>query len=208
MICKRVSLSLIGLLVSCILTLMLGLGMAIPAFATGCVEDGVTTCSYVLGGGSLSSTRGSVTMSPSTLSGSDQTLTIALPVDVTDQDGLGWAVQVGLTPFSSSSHTLPTTLNVALSGSCDSGSSCSLPDGTTPSPGVSNTLTSTRGTITAAGSLPTAVTVLNTAANGSFFFGMGSMTITTTLTASMLAKNTYAGTYTGIIDVTVVSGPH
>ncbi len=208
MLRKRWHFSLAGLALSLVLTLVLGLSAALPAFATGCVEDGATTCNYTLSGGSLSSTRGSVTMTPSSLNGSDQTLTITLPVDVTDQDGLGWAVQVGLTPFASSSHTLPADLHVAIQGECDSGSTCSLPDGTAPSSGVSNTLTPVISSITAAGSTPTAATVLNTAANGSFYYGMGSMTITTTLTASLLAKNTYAGTYAGIIDVTVVSGPH
>jgi|SRR5579859_1382931 len=208
MIRQRLTLSLIGLLLSLVLTCGLGLSGALPAFATGCQEDGSTTCFYTLSGGTLSSARGSVTLSPSSLNGSDQTMTITLPIDVADQDGLGWAVQVGLTPFSNASHTLPTLFNVALTGACDTGSTCSLPDGTTPGSGTSNSLTPVITTLTASGSTPSAATVLNTAANGSVFFGMGSMTITTTLTAALLAKNTYAGTYSGKILVQVVSGPH
>jgi hypothetical protein len=205
MLPKRWNLSLVGLMGSCVLAMLLAFSTALPALATGCLEDGTTTCVYTLGGGALSSSRGIVTLAPTSLDGSDQTWTLTLPVDVTNQNGTGWLVQVGLTQFSNPNHTLPTVLGVALTGQCDAGSSCSLPNGAMPPPGMTIPLPPSIPTMIAAGSTPTGTTVIVTAPNGPFFFGMGSMTITTTLTASMFAKDTYAGTYTGLLLVSVAT---
>jgi hypothetical protein len=198
--------SLIGLVVSSVLMLLLMLSTAGPAFATGCAEDG-TTCAYTLSGGALSPTYSGVTLAPSSLNGQDQTLTLTLPVDIIDQDGNGWTIQAGLTPFISGNNTLPTVLNVSMTGACDTGSSCSLPDGTAPSGTSPVPLTPDVSTLTAAGSSPTLTVLISTLGNGSAYYGMGSMTITTTLTAALLAKDTYAGTYTGKIELSVVSTP-
>ncbi|HLX40788.1 MAG TPA: hypothetical protein VKR42_09650 [Ktedonobacteraceae bacterium] len=198
--------SLVGLLLSSVLMLLLMLSTAGPAFATGCAEDG-STCTYTLTGGALAPTYGSVTLAPGALNGQDQTLTITMPVAIIDQDGNGWNIQAGLTPFISGGNTLPTVLNVSMTGACASGSSCSLPDGTAPSGTSAVSLTPGASTLTAAGSTPTLSVLISTAANGSAYYGMGSMTITTTLTASLLARNTYAGTYSGKIELSVISGP-
>lgn len=198
--------SVIALLVSSVLMLLLALSTAGPAFATGCAED-ASTCSYTLSGGALAPTYNSVTLAPSSLNGQDQTLTITMPVAIIDQDGNGWNIQAGLTPFTSGTYTLPTVLNVSMTGACATGSSCSLPDGIAPSGTTAVSLTPDVSTLTAAGSTPTLSVLVSTAANGTAYYGMGSMTITTTLTAALLAKNTYAGTYTGKIELSVVSGP-
>ena len=198
--------SLIALLVSSVLMLLLALSTAGPAFAIGCAENG-TTCTYSLSGGALSPTYGSVTLAPGVLNGQDQTLTITMPVNIIDQDGNGWNIQAGLTPFTSGVYTLPTVLNVSMTGACASGSSCSLPDGTAPSGTTAVPLTPDVSTLTASGSTPTLSVLISTALNGTAYYGMGSMTITTTLTATLLAKNTYAGTYTGKIELSVISGP-
>jgi hypothetical protein len=197
--------SLIGLAVSSVLMLLLTL-TAVPAFATGCAEDG-STCTYTLSGGVLSPTYDSVTLAPSSLNGLDQTLTITMPVGIIDQEGDYWNIQAGLTPFTNGIFTLPTELNVGMTGACASGSSCSLPDGTAPSGTNTVSLTPDVSTLTAAGSTPTLSVLISTAANGVAYYGMGSMMITTTLTASLLAKNTYAGAYTGKIELSVISGP-
>ncbi len=206
----RFALSFIEVVMSSTLIMLLVLSTATPVLAVGCTADGVTTCSYDLSGEGLTPVYGTVTVSPITLNGKDQTLTITLPVDITDQDGAGWNIQVAMQPFVSGAHELPTMMSVAITGACDSGSSCSLPNGATPSPGTPVALTPSTLSITAQNGTPAAhlARVISTASNGSgAYYGMGSMTMTATLTATLLAKNTYAGTYSSTILVSVVSGP-
>lgn len=198
--------SFIGLVVGSVLMLLLTLSTAIPAFATGCAEN-ATTCTYTLSGAALSPTYDSVTLAPNALNGLDQTLTITMPVDIIDQNGDYWNIEAGLTPFTTGTYTLPTVLTVSMTGACASGSSCSLPDGQTPDGTSAVSLVPDVSTLTAVGSTPSMSELISTAANGTAFYGMGSMAITTTLTATLLAKNTYGGVYTGKIELSVNSGP-
>ena len=208
MLLKKWKISSIGLVVSGTLMLLMVLSTAVPAFATGCSDSG-SACNYTLTGASLAPTYANITIVPTSLNGNDQTLTITLPVDIVSQNGQSWYMQVGMTPFVGTNHTLPTALNVAMTGECDSGSTCSLPDGAAPSPATTATLTPALPSITAAGSgsSPTLNTVITTSENGSsgFFYGMGSMTMTTTLTTTLPAKSTYPDIYQSYLEVTVVS---
>ncbi len=194
MFLKKWKISFIGLLISSTLMLLMVLSTAVPAFATGCSDSG-STCNYTLAGASLAPTYANITIVPTSLNGNDQMLTITLPVDIVSQNGQSWYMQVGMTPFVGINHTLPTTLDVAMSGECDNGSTCSLPDGSTPEPSTSTPLTPALPSITAAGSgsSPTLNTLITTSENGSSgsYYGMGSMTLTTTLTTALLAKSTY-----------------
>ena len=208
MFLKKWKYSSIGLLLSGPLILLMALSTAVPAFATGCSDSG-NSCNYTLTGASLTPTYQNISIIPTSLNGNDQTLTITLPVDIVSQNGQSWYMQVGMTPFIGVHHTLPTTLNVAMTGGCDSGSTCSLPDGSTPSPSTEATLTPALPSITAAGSgsSPTMNTVITTSEDGSSgsFYGMGTMTLTTTLTATLTAKSTYPDTYQSYLEVTVIA---
>jgi hypothetical protein len=205
---KKWKLSSIGLVMGGILMLLMVLSTAVPAFATGCSDSG-STCNYTLEGASLAPTYANITIVPTSLNGNDQTLTITLPVDIVSQNGQSWYMQLGMTPFVGESHTLPTTLGVAMSGECDSGSTCSLPDGSTPEPSTSMPLTPALPSITAAGSgsSPTMNTLITTSESGTpgAYYGMGSMTLMTTLTTALLAKSTYPDVYQSYLEVTVVA---
>lgn len=208
MLLKKWQISSIGLGISGILMLLLVFSTAIPAFANGCDDNG-SSCNYTLTGASLTPTYQNITIVPTSLNGNDQTLTITLPIDIVSQNGQSWYMQVGMTPFTGANHTLPTTLNVAMTGECDDGSTCSLPDGSTPEPSTPVTLTPSLPSITAAGTegIPTLNTVITTSENGSsgFYYGMGAMMLTTTLTTALLAKSTYPDTYQSNLAVTVVA---
>jgi len=203
---KKWQISSIGLVMSGVL-LLLVLGTA-PVFATGCSDSG-SSCDYTLSGAPLTPTYQNITIVPTTLNGNDQVLTIAVPIDIVSQNGQSWHLQVGMTPFTGVHHTLPTTLSVAMSGECDNGSTCSLPDGSVPGPSATAVLSPVLPSITAAGSgsSPTLNTVITTSENGSsgFYYGMGSMTLTTTLTTTLFAKSTYPDVYQSYLEVTVVA---
>ena len=208
MLLKKWQISSIGLLISGTLMLLMIFSTAVPAFATDCSDSG-NFCIYTLTGASLAPTYANITIVPTSLNGNDQTLTITLPVNIVSQNGQSWYMQVGMTPFIGLNHTLPTTLNVAMTGECDTGSTCSLPDGSTPSPSTTVSLSPTVPSITAAGSgsSPAMNTLITTSENGSpgFYYGMGTMTLTTMLTATLAAKSTYPDTYQSYLEVAVVA---
>lgn len=202
--------SFIGLLVSSTLLslLLLSSGAARSAFASGCLQRSAicpTTSRHPL---VIPFTKEAVAISPSTLNGLDKTMTKQLPVDVLGaQNGFEWHVQVGLTQLSNANHALPSSWSVALTGLCDNdifnGGICQMPDCRILSAGQSEPLTPLVSTITASGRTPSLTSVLSSNLCGSGF----DMTITTTLSAPLLAKNTYVGTYTGLFNLTVIDGP-
>ena len=159
----------------------------------------------------LTPTYGTVTLSPTSLNGSNQTLTITIPVQVLISSATAWHLQIGLTPLASGSYTLPTSLHVGLTGTCNAFNDhnyCAwyiFNNGVCYHIGLNAHITaySSITSITASGSSPGPVTVYEDSAGCT----SGTITFTTTLTATLLAKNTYAGIYSDEIQASVIAGP-
>lgn len=177
------------------LILTMTIGGAIAAFA-----DSGTPATVSVIGGSLSETGPtSVSATPVTLTGDDQTTSYALGLTVTDPrgTGAGWNLTITSTLFDTGTHQLASTASSILTApsvTCSGvGGNC-----TSPSNGVTYALAIPAGSPTP----PTAVKFFNAAANS----GLGKFTITPVVTVS-IPGNTYAGTYTSTVSVAVVSGP-
>ena len=180
-----------------ILTMAIG-GSAIAAFA-----DSGTGATVAVSGGNLSeSGPSSVSATPLTLNGDDQTTTYALGLTVTDARGnaAGWNLTITSTTFTgtaSSSNQLSNTasnINATPTVACISGGGhCTNPD--------DSAITYPVG-VPAGTTAPTAVKFFDAKANT----GLGKFTITPTVTVSIPA-NTIADTYTSTVSVAVVSGP-
>jgi hypothetical protein len=215
MFLKERNRSFTSLLLSSALLLLLAFNAAQPAFASGCNQDNAFCASTSTLNPHVTSTNGTVTFSPTSLNGLNETLSIAIPVDVSSDATSSWTVQIGMTPLTNADHTLPTTLHVAVMDVCNSGypggPSVCFPPGIWPSclpalsSGASTSIVPSVSALTAAGSTPSPVTVINSPLSD--LCGIGVMTFTTTLTATLLAKDTYAGTYSCLLELTVVSGP-
>jgi len=102
--------------------------LAGSALLPGSSQAAVTTASVTLHGGGLSFVNGTpastLSFPATTLNGTNQTVTAALPFDVSDAtgSGAGWNVSATSTRFTSGSHTLPadaTTIQAAPSLVCD-----------------------------------------------------------------------------------------
>jgi hypothetical protein len=206
---NRWTLSYIILVVGSIL--LLALYPAIPTFAASSSLYGSRASSRLNHADSLTTTYGTATISPTSLNGLDQTLTVTIPIEVVITSGTNWQMQIGLTPLASANNTLPTSLNVGLTGYCNafndhpycgwhsySSSSCSLFGTGFPSRALSSI-----ASITASGSAPSPVTVYDDSTGCT----TGNITFTTSLTASLLARNTYSGAYTNEIQANVIAGP-
>ncbi len=178
-----------------ILAMALG-GSAIAAFA----DSGTGATVAVSAGNLTESGPTSVSATPVTLSGDDQTTTYTLGLTVTDArgNGAGWNLTITSTTFTgvNPANTLSTSassINAAPSVSCISGGGhCTSPN---------NAVTYPVG-VPAGSPAPTAVKFFNSAAST----GLGKFTITPTVTISIPA-NTYADTYSSTVSVAVVSGP-
>jgi hypothetical protein len=176
-----------------ILVMALG-GSAVAAFA-----DSSTGATVVVNAGNLSETGPtSVSATPVTLTGDDQTTTYSLGLTVTDArgNGAGWNLTITSTTFTSGSNSLSTaasSINAAPTVACSgSGGHCTNPN---------NGITYPMG-VPAGATAPNPVKFFDAAANT----GLGKFTITPTVTLSIPA-NTLAGTYSSTVSVAVVSGP-
>lgn len=190
--------------------MLLVLYPAIPTFAaSSSLYDG--NASYRLNhADTLSTTYGTATISPTSLNGLNQTLTVTIPVEVLIDSGTDWHMQIGLTPLASANHTLPTSLNLGLSGDCNGFNDqnycawhsydnvCDHIAAGYPFYAYPSTTS-----ITASGSTPVPVTVYDDSTGCT----TGDITFTTSLTATLLAKDTYSGTYADEIQANVIAGP-
>lgn len=205
---NRWTLSYIVLVLSSIVLLVLY--PAIPTFAASSSLNGGNASHRLNHPDTFTTTYGTATISPTSLTGLNQTLNITIPIEVATDDSSNWQMQIGLTPMVSASHTLPTSLNVGLIGTCNSsgfggcnwivnnsGGCLFFNSGDVSS--AYNSATS----IIASGSTPSMITVYSDNEECTY----GDITFTTSLTASLLAKDTYSGTYTDEIEANVISGP-
>jgi hypothetical protein len=133
-----------------------------------------------------------------TLSGTDQSKTYTLPITNTDATGAGngWNMTITSTQFTTGGptpYTLPTTASTitGVTASCAHGT-C-----TPPSNAITYSLVVPAGSIA-----PTAVKIFNAAANT----GMGQFIIIPTISVAIPASS-YAGIYSCIITLAIVSGP-
>jgi hypothetical protein len=147
-------------------------------------------------GGAVSLTPpASITYPGTTLTGKDQTTTIASAFTANDQtnSGTGWKVSGTSTTFTNGARTLPTTATQITAASATSASqNCSLPVNSVGYP----------VTLPAAATAPAAVKLYNAAANS----GSGPSTVTLTFRTTLPA-NTYTGTYTSTWTFSISSGP-
>jgi hypothetical protein len=174
--------------------LVSSLAMAGTALAT-------TTASETLTAGTLGfvSAPANLTFPGRTLSGLDQTTSVAQAFDVGDAtgSGSGWNITGTSTTFSNGSHALPTSATTIASApaapTCDASTTCTV--------GGATTVTYPY-TLPAGASAPTATKLYN----APLTTGMGDQTVTPTWTLALPA-NAYSGTYTSTWTLSLVSGP-
>lgn len=204
----------IGLSVGFLSMLLLILVCATSAFA-----DGGGSLSPTLTGGSLAvANNGSITGSivgSTTLNGTNQALTIAVPLTVTDPTGTGngWHLSVSETQFSNAanagtfrtlSSTAVTYTNIT-SVACHSGSTCSAPSdqlNTSAGTAVPEAATTTDGSVLSEGSV-TPLAVYN--ANNDT--GMGINDMTANFALNLHADTTYAAAYSSTLTIAISSAP-
>lgn len=133
------------------------------------------------------------------LNSGDQTKTYTVPLTVNDtrtggSAGLGWNTTVTSTQFAGGGHTLPATVSTitAVSSSCDNGGLCTNPTNSVTYPVE----------VPADVGPPTAVKFFNAATAT----GIGTFTVTPTVGVTV-PQNSYKGTYTSTLTISIVSGP-
>lgn len=144
----------------------------------------------------------STTAAPSfsaNLNSGDQSKTYTVPLTVNDtrtgaSAGLGWNTTVTSTQFLGGIRTLATNASTitGVTSACANGGLC-----TTPTNAVTYPLA-----VPAGSTPPTAVKFYNAAATT----GIGTFTLTPTLSVTV-PQNSYTGTYTSTLTISVVSGP-
>jgi WxL domain surface cell wall-binding len=162
----------------------------VPAYAT--------TGTATISAGSLAFVTAAPNVSFSaTLNGTDQSVTSAQALDVSDAtgSGAGWDITATSTTFTSGAKLLATsatTLTGAPTTACDAGATCTLATNSITYPYM----------LPAATTAPTATKMFNAALNT----GIGNETVTPTWHLAVPAA-TLAGTYTSTWTLSLVSGP-
>jgi hypothetical protein len=133
------------------------------------------------------------------LNSGDQAKTYTVPLVLNDtrtggSAGLGWNTTITSTQFLSGSRTLPTTASTitAVSSACANGGICTNPTNAITYP----------ASVPAGSTPPAAVKFFNAAAAT----GIGTFTVTPTVSVTV-PQNSFSGTYTSDLTISVVSGP-
>jgi hypothetical protein len=131
------------------------------------------------------------------LDSGDQTPTYTIPITVLDTrtgSGAGWNLTITSTSFDTGTATLATNASsiTAVTSSCANGGICTAATNTVSYPVA----------VPAGATAPSAVKFYNAAAAS----GQGTFTITPTIAVSV-PQNSYRGTYTSTLTLSVVSGP-
>jgi hypothetical protein len=170
--------------------ILIGIAAVALVASTAALASNLTTTATVTGTAGISLNLPSNPSISNTLDGTDQTVSYAPVLGVTDARGLGtgWNLTISATTFSDgASHTLaPGTLS-GVTSACKGGSTCTA---------TSNSVTYP---ITVGG---TASKFFNSAANS----GLGRFDVTPTINVA-IPGNAYAGTYTSTVTIAAVSGP-
>ena len=156
------------------------------------------TAQGTVNGSVLSATTSATPSFTANLDAGDSTQTYTVPLSLQDTrgTGAGWNVLITSTTFSTGGGS-PKTLATNASSLTGVTSSCTSGTCTSPSNAQSYPIA-----VPAGSTAPTAVKIFNTTANN----GMGLFTITPTIGVS-IPQNSYAGTYSSTVTVSVVSGP-
>jgi hypothetical protein len=170
----------------------MALGAVVPALA-----DDVTGQATV-SAGSLAFSATDAPAVSAILNGTNQTPTDPFDISVNDArgSGAGWNLQITSTTFSTGGGT-PKTLSNSAASITAASSGCDQGTCTNPTNGISYPVT-----VPADTAAPTPVKIFNAAADS----GMGDFTITPTLQVAIPA-NTYAGTYSSTMTITIATGP-
>jgi hypothetical protein len=191
---------MLGIGSSCGKQIMLGVGAAVAvavALLAGAGQAGAATPgTATITGGTLAMTAPTSVAFSATLTGANQSTGASQAIGVNDSTGTGtgWNVTLTSTTFTVGALTLPdnNVTDTAASGACDSGVSCTLATNSTSYP----------LTVPSATTAPTAVKILNSAANT----GLGAQTWTHSMSLALLAS-AKAGTYTSTWTYSLVSAP-
>jgi hypothetical protein len=170
--------------------ILIGIAVVALVASTAALAGTLTPTATVTGTAGISLSLPSNPSISSTLDGTDQTVSYAPVLGVTDARGAGsgWNVTIAATTFSDgASHTLAPGTLTGVTSACKSGSTCTA---------TSNSVTYpiTIGT--------TASKFFNSALNT----GLGRFDVTPTISVS-IPGNAYAGSYTSTVTVATVSGP-
>jgi WxL domain surface cell wall-binding len=185
--CHTISLSL-----SCLLLIIITISTSASAFAS----SGGGTVSSTITGGSLTETNSAPIINDETLDGLDQTLTITMPIAISDTTGSGdgWNVTITSTTFTTGTRSLANnaTTVTAISAACHTNSTCTLPKNAVKYPLI----------IPADATAPGAVKLFKAASNT----GMGQIDLTPTIEVALPA-NVYAGIYRSTIIIAIIDAP-
>jgi hypothetical protein len=147
----------------------------------------------------LSATTTAAPSFTASLNSGDQSKTFTVPLTVSDtrtgaSAGLGWNTTVTSTQFTNGARTLPATASTvtAASISCLNGGICTNPTSSIVYPVA----------VPAGSGPPTAVKFYSAAAAT----GKGAFTLTPTVSV-LVPQNSYTGTYTSTLTISIVSGP-
>ena len=170
--------------------ILIGIAAVALVASTAALAGTLTTTATVAGTAGISLSLPSNPSISDTLDGTDQTVSYAPVLGVTDARGLGtgWNLTIAATTFSDGSgHTLAPGTVGAVAAACKSGSTCTA---------ATNSITYplTIGS--------TASKFFNSAANT----GLGRFDVTPTVDVA-IPGNAYAGTYTSTVTIAAVSGP-
>lgn len=174
---------------------LLAAGLAVTAPASHAAS---ITSTATVNGTVLSASTSAVPSFAADLDSGDSTPTYTVPLTVQDTrgTGAGWNLTATSTTFTTGGGS-PKTLSTAASSLTGVTSACTSGTCTSPSNAQGYPLAIPAGT-----TAPTAVKIFNTTANN----GMGRFTITPTIGVSV-PQNTFAGTYTSTVTLSVVTGP-
>lgn len=177
-----------------VLAAMIGALLIVPPAS----RAATATATGTVTGSTLSATTSATPSFSANLDSGDSTQTYTIPLTVQDTrgTGAGWNLTVTSTTFTTGGGS-PNLLSTTASSLTGVTSSCSTGTCTNPVNAQSYPVT-----VPAAATAPTAVKFFNTSANN----GMGRFTVTPTV-AVTIPQNTFAGTYTSTVTLSIVSGP-
>ena len=170
--------------------ILIGIAAVALVASTAALASTLTTTATVTGASGISLNLPSNPTISNTLDGTDQTVSYAPVLGLTDArgSGAGWNLTIGATTFTDgASHTLAPGTLTGVTSLCKSGSTCTATSNSVGYP------------ITIGG---TASKFFNSAANT----GLGRFDVTPTISVA-IPGNAYAGTYTSTVTIAAVSGP-
>ena len=169
----------------------IGIAAVALVAATAAFGSALTTTATVTGTSGISLGLPTNPTISDTLDGTNQTVTYAPQLAVTDArgTGAGWNLQISATPFSDGSgHTLAAGTITAAAQACHALSSCT----SATTSGIALPLTLSTGP----------AKFFNAAAAS----GLGQLDVTPTVSVA-IPGNSYAGTYTSTVTIATTTGP-